>query len=149
MLSLVAVSVTWCKLELGIFAIHSACPCEFYTWHSLDSTTVTWEGNLHGGITKIRLACEHVYGGFSWLLIDVGESSPLWAAPSPRKVVCAIEKKNQLSLCCTQTSKQCPSTVPASSSCLSSCPEFSSRVWPRSINQSILFFLLVSVLWRN
>lgn len=49
---------------------------------SVVNLTSLGRGNLNWGITFIKLTCGRVYGAFSKLLIDVGEPSPLWEAPS-------------------------------------------------------------------
>lgn len=38
-------------------------------------------------IVESRAVCRYVYGGLSWLLVDVRRFSPLWVAPFPRQKI--------------------------------------------------------------
>lgn len=45
------------------------------------SLTHLEKGNLNWGIASIRLPCRHIYGVFSWMLVDKGGPNSLWAVP--------------------------------------------------------------------
>ena len=56
--------------------------CFKSTWHKLEST----EGNFSWTNTSMRLAHRQACAMLSWLMIDVGEPSPLWVVPTPMQV---------------------------------------------------------------
>ena len=50
---------------------------------NLTQPRITWDENLSEKLSGS--GCGHVYERWSWLLIDTGSSSPLWATPFPRQ----------------------------------------------------------------
>lgn len=67
------------------------CPVWFWMpiWHSPESP----EKGLNLGIVWLSLACRHVSGAVSWLLIDVRRLGPRWATSFPEQVILSCLRK--------------------------------------------------------
>ena len=98
--------------------LRSPCPITLSNWHNLES--LRKESQVRDCSYEIS---GHVCRKLSWLFIDVGGSSPLWAAPFPGQVVLGCIRKlaryDQ-----EQATKQNFSMVSDSRFWLSSCSEF-------------------------
>lgn len=55
-------------------------------------------------IVESRAVCRYVYGGLSWLLVDVRRFSPLWVAPFPRQKILFTGLESGLGTCTKTTS---------------------------------------------
>lgn len=60
-------------------------------WYNLDSSK-THPRNLNWEISQSRLAWSHACEELSWVSIDEGGHSPLWAAPIPKQWAWAVRE---------------------------------------------------------
>ena len=62
---------------------------------NLTQPRITWdERSLN---EELRLACKRVYEGLSWLSIDTGSPSPLWATLFPRQIIVSRIREDVIS----------------------------------------------------